>query len=342
MAAAHNALRDGLSFGAPNNYEAEMAELICRRYPSCERVRFCNSGTEANLMAIVTARAQTGREKIVVMNGGYHGSVLKFAGGGSVTNVPFPYLVSDYNDLDGAIALLERHADSIAAVLVEPIIGSGGCIPANPEFLDGLRKATTRLGILLIFDEVMSSRLSFGGMQERTRIIPDLTTFGKYMGGGFSFGAFGGAGRLMDAYDPEAANALVHAGTFNNNVMSMRVGLTGLRDIYGRAEVTELNSRGDELRTELNRIVSSSGCKMQFTGIGSMLAVHFQCGPIERPQQIDPATEKRALFHLSLLEAGVYIARRGFMTLSLALDDSDYSKIKDAVRGFAVEFGHLI
>ena len=216
--AAREALDQGLSFGAPNRYEAELAEVICERFPSCELIRFCNSGTEANLMAISTARAVTGREKVMVMNGGYHGSVLKFAGGGAVTNVPFDYLLATYNDTEGTLAMIEQHGRAVAALLIEPLIGSSGCMEAEPSFLSALREATARHGIVLIFDEVMTSRLGVGGLQEQLGIRPDLTTFGKYMGGGFSFGAFGGSRKWMNGYDPQLTNGLMHAGTFNNNV----------------------------------------------------------------------------------------------------------------------------
>jgi len=342
MAAVREALGDGLSFGAPNRYEAELAEAICRRFPSCEMVRFCNSGTEANLMALATARAATGRDKVIVMEGGYHGSVLKFAGGGAVTNVPYPYLLAHYNDLPGTLSLIEQHADTVAALLIEPLMGSSGCIAAEPAFLAGLRAATRRHGIVLIFDEVMTSRLAPGGLQEALGVTPDMTTFGKYMGGGFSFGAFGGARELMTLYDPQLAQGLMHAGTFNNNVVSMKAGLTGLRDVYTAAEVAALNRRGEWFRGELNRVAMSRQVGIQAVGQGSMMALHFQRGPIDRPADVRPEPAKRALLHLGMLEAGFYMARRGFMTLSLALEPADYDGYLSAFDVFCVEHGDVI
>jgi glutamate-1-semialdehyde 2,1-aminomutase len=342
IAAAQEALADGLSFGAPNKYEAEFAEVMCDRFPSCEMVRFCNSGTEANLMAIATARAVTGRSKLMVMNGGYHGSVLKFAGGGAVTNVPYEFVVGTYNDLQNAVQLLERESDNIAALLVEPLMGSSGCIEAEPSFLKGLRDATARLGVILIFDEVMTSRLSLGGLQERLNIIPDMTTFGKYLGGGFSFGAFGGKREIMSRYDPQLVGGLAHAGTFNNNVMSMKAGLTGLRDVYGEREIKTLNERGDWFLGSLNEIAKKRQTAMQIIGRGSMMAIHFQRETIARPSDIEAATSKRALLQLTMLEAGYYIARRGFMALSLALEDRDYHGFLKSFDAFAEEHGDMV
>lgn len=342
IAAAREALDDGLSFGAPNRYEAELAEVICSRFPSCEMVRFCNSGTEANLMAIATARAVTGRGKVMVMDGGYHGSVLKFAGGGAVTNAPYDFVVARYNDLAGTLALIEAQATEIAAVLVEPLMGSSGCIAADPAFLAGLRDATARHGIILIFDEVMTSRLSYGGLQEKLGITPDLSTFGKYMGGGFSFGCFGGRADLLTVYDPQLSHGLAHAGTFNNNVMSMKAGLTGLRDVYGAAEVAALNARGDWFRGELNAIAERRQAGVQAVGQGSLMTIHFQRGPIARPDEVQPAVAKRALLHLIMLESGYSIARRGFMSLSLALEQADYDGFLVAFEAFASDYNGLI
>jgi glutamate-1-semialdehyde 2,1-aminomutase len=165
--AIKRALADGILLGAPNRYEAELARLICARFPSCDLVRFCNSGTEANLNALSGARAATGRSHILVFEGGYHGGMLSFAHGPSPMSIPFPYVCARYNDLPGTAALIERHKHDLAAIIVEPMMGAGGCIPAEPAFLEGLRDAATRHAIVLIFDEVMTSRLSPGGLQAK-------------------------------------------------------------------------------------------------------------------------------------------------------------------------------
>jgi glutamate-1-semialdehyde 2,1-aminomutase len=341
MTAAADALAGGIVLGGANRWEAGLARLVTRRFPSCELIRFCNSGTEANLMALVTARAVTGRDAILAFDGAYHGGVLKFAGGASSINVPFSSVIAPYNDRAATAALIEQHAPRLAAIIVEPMIGSGGAIPGDPAFLAMLRAATAERGIVLIFDEVMTSRLSPAGLQGTLNIRPDLTTFGKYMGGGFSFGAFGGARRLMERYDPSRPDAFAHAGTFNNNVLSMAAGLAGLEQVYTPDAAVALNARGDDLRGRLNRILLERQAGAQVTGVGSVLNVHFQRGEIRAPTDVDPAPQARALFHLGMMERGFYLARRGFMALSLALDDRDYDRFADAFEDFFATYGHL-
>ncbi len=199
-AAAHAAIDGGWSLGAVHPNEVRLAELIAARFPSIEQVRFTNSGTEANLMALALATHHTSRSKIVVFDGGYHGGVLTF-GAGREVNVPHDWIVSGYNDIDAIDARFAEHGDSIAAVVVEPLQGSAGCIPGDAAFLRALRRHCDHAGAVLIFDEVMTSRLSAGGAQEALGITPDLTTLGKYLAGGFGFGAFGGRRELMAAFD---------------------------------------------------------------------------------------------------------------------------------------------
>jgi glutamate-1-semialdehyde 2,1-aminomutase len=342
MAAAADALAGGIVLGGANRWEAELARLITARFPSCDLIRFCNSGTEANLMALVTARAVTGRAAILAFAGAYHGGVLMFANGGSPINVPFPSVIAPYNDAAATAALIDRHAQKLAAILVEPMMGSGGAIPADPAFLATLRAAASQHGIVLVFDEVMTSRLSPGGLQEKLGVRPDLTTFGKYLGGGFSFGAFGGARHLMERYDPRRPDAFAHAGTFNNNVLSMAAGVAGLEQVYTPDAAVALNARGDNLRARLNHVLAERQAGAQVTGVGSLLNVHFQRGEILAPTDVDPAPASRALFHLVMMERGFYLARRGFMALSLALTDDDGDRFVEAFDEFFATYGHLV
>jgi glutamate-1-semialdehyde 2,1-aminomutase len=330
--AIREALADGIVLGAPNRYEAELAAAICERFPSVERIRFCNSGTEANLYALSLARAATGKPGVLVFAGAYHGGVLSFAqAAGTPLNVPFPFLVGEYNDLDEAVALVEAHAGELAAVIVEPVQGSGGVIPGDPAFLRGLRDATAAHGVLLVFDEVMTSRLAFGGMQQVLEITPDLTAFGKYVGGGLAFGAFGGRADLMERFDPSRPDALPHAGTFNNAVLTMAAGLAGLTQVCTEAEIDRLNRLGDRLRARLN------GGERDFsaTGYGSMVGLHFTRRPVRRKSDSPPAPELHALLHLRMLERGYSYARRGFVALSLPLDEDD-------VDGFAAAIDEVL
>jgi glutamate-1-semialdehyde 2,1-aminomutase len=324
LEAIRRALEDGLSFGAPNLYEGRLAAMICDRFPSVELVRFCNSGTEANLLAMSLARVATGREKIVVFAGGYHGGVFFFeTPAGSPLNAPFPFLVGEYNDSAEARRLI---TDEVAAVVVEPVQGSAGVIPGERAFLEALRDAATEARALLVFDEVMTSRLSTGGMQQVLGITPDLTTFGKYLGGGLAFGAFGGRADLMSRFDPSRSDSLPHAGTFNNAVLTMAAGAAGL-EIYDDRAVARLNAFGDRLRGRVNAIDG----EISATGYGSLVGIHFTRDPIRRKSDSPKRPELQALLHLHMLERGYTYARRGFVALSLPIEERDIDGFADAV-----------
>jgi glutamate-1-semialdehyde 2,1-aminomutase len=334
-AAIDEALDRGANFGAHNTYEIELARLICDRFPSIERVRFTNSGTEANLMAVSTARALTGRTQVMVFRGGYHGALLYFAGDGSRINAPFPYVVGRYNDAAGARQAMHANADGLACVLVEPMLGSAGCIPGDREFLSMLRDETRRCGALLIFDEVMTSRLAPGGLQERLDLRPDLTTLGKYIGGGMSFGAFGGARQIMELYDPRRRDALPHAGTFNNNVLTMAAGSAGLSRVFTPDAAVILNRRGDTLRTRLNELFCDAGAPLQATGLGSLMNFHATTKAVRCPDDLSGSDDRvKELLFFDLLEDGYYVARRGFVALSLAVSDRDLDGFVAAVARF--------
>lgn len=331
QAAIIEAIGQGTVLGAPNRWEGELAQEICKRFAAIDLVRFTNSGTEANLMALGAARAFTGRSKILVFKGGYHGGLLYFGHGASPVNAPYDVLLADYNDLEGCCELISAHASELAAVLVEPMMGSGGCIPGEQAFLEGLRKATQDHGILLIFDEVMTSRSTAGGLQARLGIAPDLTTLGKYLGGGCSFGAFGGRSDVMSLFDPRATNALPHAGTFNNNVMTMAAGLTGLREILTPEAAEGLYQQGEDLKGRLNGIIADRGLNMQASGCGSIIGLHCHKRPLRSAKDAhDDQPEKRKLLHLEMLELGYSFAQRGYMSLNLAMTEEDYDSLCQA------------
>jgi len=333
-AAVDRALGGGINFGASNMTEARFARAVCDRF-GLERVRFTNSGTEANLLAISLARIFTKRSKVLVFNGGYHGAVFGFAGGGSPINAPFDYVLAPYNDLAGTQALIARHATELAVVILEPMMGGGGCIPADPAFLAMLRAEATAAGALLILDEVMTSRLSPGGLQKTRGVKPDLTTLGKYVGGGMSFGAFGGRADIMDLFDPRRPDALPHAGTFNNNVLTMAAGLAGLTEVYTPDAANALNARGDALRERLNASCMAHDVAVQFTGIGSMLAVHMTADPVRSPEDAAKGDAKlKELFFFDMLAHGIWLARRGMMTLCLPIGDAECDKLAGAVEEF--------
>jgi glutamate-1-semialdehyde 2,1-aminomutase len=340
-AAIMEALDGGVNLGGPNCWEAELGRLMCERFPSLDKVRFCNSGTEANLYAISTARAATGRTHILVFDGAYHGGVLSFVKPNPMT-APFPFILAQYNDREGTAELIARHKDELAAVLIEPMIGSGGGIPADHEFLAMLRDETRRHGIILIFDEVMTSRLSAGGLQEKLGIVPDMTSFGKYLGGGLSFGAFGGADAIMRRFDPAETDSFVHSGTYNNNTLTMAAGFAALREIYTPSAAEDLNTRGDRLREAMNAVFRRRGVAMQMLGQGSLNVVHVHGRPVRRPKDIANDPKLQALFHLEMLERGIYLARRGLSALCLPLEDADVDRFVEAVDDFCAVYRPLL
>lgn len=334
--AVRAAMDEGITLGGPTVREAKLADLFCARFPAVDLVRFTNSGTEANLLALGTARAVTGRDKLIGFKGSYHGSVASFGPYGDKLNVPFPWTFCRYNDVEGARAAIRAIATDLAAVILEPMTGSGGCIPATPDFIAMLREETEKAGALLIFDEVMTSRLSPGGLHGAWNVKPDLVTFGKYLGGGLTFGAFGGAKKVMERFDPRRPDALAHAGTFNNNVLTLTAAITGLEQVYTPEAANKLNAAGDMLRGRLNSVLKDAGVAGQVTGIGSMMMVHMTPEPLTSPEDSGKVPNAlRGLMHLALMERGYYVARRNMIVLSLPMTDTEIDGLvaafKDAV-----------
>ncbi len=343
-------LADGLTLGAPNPYEPLLAEEIVARFRSIERVRFCNSGTEANLLAVAAARAVTGRSSVLVFDGGYHGGMIYFGQGGSPLNAPYPWIVAPFNDTEQTVAAIDANADHLAAVLVEPMQGAAGCIPAEPEFLRALRDACSRHGVLLVIDEVMTSRLGFGGLQGTLAIVPDLTTLGKYIGGGITIGAFGGRADIMDRFDPRRPDAFPHGGTFNNNVLAMAAGHAALSQVLTRAALSRMNALGDRIRERLNALAIGRDLPLLATGVGSIFGIHFHRGPVRNAADLHAFADGRAtvlqqlraLFHFDMLAAGIYISRRIMGNLSLESSEAEADRLGDAVAEFLAARGRLL
>lgn len=295
-------------------------------------MRFTNSGTEANMLALALAKHATGRAKVMVFEGAYHGGTLTFPAANVPVNIPHDYVFARYNDIEPTRALIRRQGPELACVIVEPMMGSGGCIPGDRAFLEMLKAETEAVGAILVFDEVMTSRLSPGGRQADLGIRPDLTTLGKYIGGGMSFGAFGGRADLMGNFDPGRPGSLSHAGTFNNNVLTMAAGIAGLRHRFTPEAARALNARGDALRDRLNAIFAAAGAPIRATGIGSLMNIHPVAGEPKRPSDLAGADQRvRDLIFFDLLEDGFYIARRGLMALSLPIGDEETEALAAAV-----------
>ncbi|MBG1231286.1 aspartate aminotransferase family protein [Aestuariivirga litoralis] len=334
--AVAKAVAGGINFGAHHKVEVEFAEAVAERF-GLERLRFTNSGTEANMMALAAARHFTGRSKVMAMRGGYHGGTLYFVGGQSPVNAPFEVVLARFNDIEATRALIHEHGKDLAALLVEPMLGSGGCIPASHDFLAMLRVETAAKGIVLVFDAVMTSRLGPNGYAKELGLKPDMTTLGKYIGGGMSFGCFGGRADIMDQFDPMKPGFLPHAGTFNNNTLTMNAGLAGITKIFTPEKAADLNTRGERLKASLNKLFQDYQANWQVTGIGSLLNLHPVAGVIARAEDAQAGDLRlRRLLFLHLLEQGVYIAERGYMALSLAITDADCEKLRAAVEQFLI------
>jgi glutamate-1-semialdehyde 2,1-aminomutase len=341
--AIHEALDGGVTLGAPTRYERELAGLLCERYPSVEQVRFCNSGTEANLMALSTAQVVTGRNKLLAFKDAYHGGVIKFLGGRCVLNMPFDFVLADYNDIDGTASLMDQVGNELAAVIVEPILGAGGNIQGNRQFLEMLRQKTQETGTLLIYDEVKTARLGPAGVQGMVGIKPDLTTLGKFIGGGLPTGAFGGSTEVMGHFNPKRKGALAHAGTFNNNVCSLAAGCAAVGKVYTPERAAEFFDWSEAFRLSLNDLFAAKAVPMYANGLGSIIAIHFSSMPTKRPTDITAGCRSlRPLLHMELLLDGVLVCSRGDLFLSLPMDDDHLSRARLALEKFADRYKPLI
>ncbi|KAJ2896680.1 hypothetical protein MKZ38_005304 [Zalerion maritima] len=340
----------GLNLGGTIEQEAVLAKAICERF-DLDTVRLANSGTEGNLHALGAARKfQEGRgkgRKVVVFEGGYHGGVLHFpAGKGQAENNVDrdDFIITPFNDISALEQVLEENGDDVAAVLMEPMLSAGGCIPGTRNFLRSVRRLTREKDILLILDEVVTSRLTPGGLGREHGLEPDLKTMGKWLGGGLAFGCFGGRSDIMSVYDPRTSGALSHSGTFNNNTLAMRAGHTGLTKVFTPEACVNLNNLGDSLRTNLTvatRSQESHG--MCWTGHGSVLGLHFYK---EQPYGKDGKGENgfeyrteedevwKELFWLEMMEEGFWLARRGLVALVLDTPTEEVDRFVAAVKGF--------
>ncbi len=344
----------GASFAAPHEHTLRLSQMLCERVDSIERVRFANSGTEAVMMAVRVARAFTGRPLIAKAEGGYHGTwddvQLSVAppldkAGPAERPTPVPdspglspgvnqsTVMIPYNDLEGARAILEPVADRLAAVVVEVMQGAGGMVPAEQDYVDGLRELTRETGALLIFDEVITFRLTPGGAQALYGVTPDLTAIGKIIGGGLAVGAFGGRADVMAVCDPSRSGAIPHYGTFNGNPATMAGGIAAL-ELLPPSEYDRINGLGDRLREGINALGTELGLAVTATGIGSLLNIHLTDGPIRcyRDHAGRVAKEQASLLHMAMLNEGLFMARRGLMSTSTPMDEALADEVLDGIR----------
>src|SRR5437763_13005992 len=283
----------GFSFGAPTQAESELAKLVMACVPSVEMIRFVNSGTEATMSALRLARAFTERKKIIKFSGGYHGhaDMLLVQAGSGVATLGLPdspgvpaeatrnTLTVPYNDGAAVAELFHTYPDDIAAVIVEPVAANMGLVLPLPGFLETLRTLTQQYGALLIFDEVMTGfRVALGGMQERVSITPDLTCFGKIIGGGLPVGAYGGRSAIMKQVAP--VGPMYQAGTLSGNPLAMAAGIATLSEMRKPGQYGELERKSQLLGDGIERVIHDTGMELQFVRIGAMFCLYFTTEPV--------------------------------------------------------------
>lgn len=356
VGAVQEAAAKGTSFGTPNPLEVTMAKLVREAFPSVEKVRFCNSGTEACMSVVRLARGYTGRDKIIKFEGCYHGhvdSLLVKAGSGALTfgrpdsaGIPSSFaehtIVLPFNHEGAVRSAFMANRGKIAAVILEPVPGNAGVYLPKPGYLQFLREITAREGALLIFDEVMTGfRLARGGAQELFDVKPDLTCLGKIIGGGLPVGAFGGRREIMDCLAPEGP--VYQAGTLSGNPLAMAAGIAAL-EMLDQNTYQRLEQLGSRLERGFREAARSTGVPVQFNRCGSMFCAYFTSEPVQNLNDAMRSDRGRfAKFFHAMLEAGVYIApsqfEAGFISTAHTEEDIDQTiaAAAKALKAFATQ-----
>jgi len=336
-------MKMGTAYSSPFELQIELAQIITERFENIDLVRFANSGTEANMQALRIARAFTGRMKILKNEGAYHGSTdvfeasvdpdLKKAGTpdnihvlpdsmGVSPNALKDVLVVPFNDIERTEDVIKKHKNEIACMIIEPILGSAGQVLPETNYLKDIRELTKKYDILLIFDEIVTGRLSTGGAQKYYDITPDLTSLGKIIGGGTSIGAFGGREDIMSQYDPRRGK-MYHSGTFNGNAVVMAAGIATMRD-YDENAVTYVNRLGSQFKTGMQGIYEKMNLNIQINGIGSIYNILFTDRKVFNYRDVARSHENlNKLLNLGLLINGVFNAERGMFCMSTAMTEQD-------------------
>ena len=357
--AVRKQLEKGTAPGAPTEHEAKLAQIIMERIPSLEKMRFCSSGSEAVMFCLRLARAFTDRNKIAKFEGGFHGAHESVQisikpppdkAGNLQNSVPVPYsagifsnvlsdvIIMPFNDFEATEKIIEDNKDDIAAVIVEPIQGAAGVIPARGDFLKRLRSITEKYNIVLIFDEIMTIRTAWGGAQEYYGVGPDLTTMGKVISGGFPLAAFGGREDIMALLDPRKGEpSIPHSGTFNAIPVCVVAGIAAMED-FTLPMYEKLNMLADRLCKAANNLFRELGIRAQVTQGGSLFNIHFTDGEILNCRDVARADQNllRELF-FSLLNRGIYTAPRGYGCISTPMTENEIDMFLKTLRSSLIE-----
>lgn len=341
--AVREQIAKGSAYTAPFEKQIELSAILTQRFPSVDMIRYTNSGTEANMHALRIARAYTGKAKIIKTEGGYHGTTdvfeasvdpnIKKAGTldqikvipesrGVSENALKDVLVVPFNDIERTRKMIEEHHRETACIIIEPIMGSAGQITPDLEYLKFLREITEQYHIVLIFDEVVTGRLSLGGAQKFYGVTPDLTTMGKIIGGGTPVGAFGGKQEIMQMYDPREKK-MYHPGTFNGNAVTMAAGLATMK-AYNQEAVDYVNGLGTLFKEGVLKIYDKLGLNMKISGAGSIYNILFTDKEVKNYRDVASAHEElNKVLYMSLLTKGVFDAERGMFCMSTAMTKED-------------------
>jgi glutamate-1-semialdehyde 2,1-aminomutase len=343
----------GTAFAAPSIIQYEHARHLCDRVPSLDMVRYCNSGTEATLFTMRAARAFTGRDGFIKMDGGYHGvhdfveanTIADFTAEGLPSvrlergvpaRIAEDLYIAPFNDLEAAESILEKHHGRIAGIIMEPMLGSGGLVYPQAGYLRGMRELADRFDVLLVFDEIITFRLSRGGLQEVEEVKPDLTALGKLIGGGYPVGAFGGRGEIMARFDPNHPETVAHSGTFGGNNNTLAAGLVAL-EMYGQEEVDRVNGLGDRLRSGFQLAMDRVGIRGRAGGWGSLVGTIWTGRELNNAKDVVlgfiDSGDLSVVLHWEMLNRGIFFASRGMYVISTPMDEATVDTVVAEFQG---------
>mgnify|MGYP006119810909 FL=1 len=358
-----NQIKEGTVYSAPTDGQFKLADILVKRIPSIEKIRFTNSGTEATMMAIMAARSYTRKTKIAKFEGGYHGthdhvSVSVYPKKSELNESTHPgiseyssqpksiledVIVMPYNDIEKTKELINKYKDDLSCIILEPIISNFGYLPLNLEFLQFIRDITKELNIVLIFDEIQSFRVSNGGAQEAFNIIPDMTTLGKVIGGGLPIGAFGGKDEIMDLFDPTSKNFdIAHAGTFNGNPLTMEAGVTVMNNLK-QNDFISMNNLGEELRKQLKSVFDEIDLPVQVTGYASLFGINFNENKIiDYRSFIKNDSDIAKVFFAYLRNKGILLQVKNAGALNTLMTTNEIDFLVDSTREIAIQIKKAI